>query len=158
MPLEIERKFLVRDMSWGPAEASIPMRQGYLAVGPPVSVRVRIEGQEARLNLKRSTLALTREEYEYSIPVPEALELLDGLCGGRVLEKTRHIVHFAGKRWEVDVFEGRNAGLVLAELELTSEDEFFERPAWLGAEVSGDPRYLNSSLATHPYADWAATD
>lgn len=154
MPLEIERKFLVNGNGWKSGDKAIPMKQGYLAVGPPASVRVRLEADSAKLNIKRSTLALSREEYEYDIPPAEAREMLDLLCGGRLVEKTRHIVEVAGKCWEVDVFEGRNKGLVVAEIELQSEDETFERPPWLGEEVTGDPRYLNSSLSLQPYAEW----
>jgi CYTH domain-containing protein len=152
--IEIERKFLVNGDAWRSGAKSVDCRQGYIAVGPPASVRVRIMGDKAHLNIKQATLAIARAEFEYAIPVADAHVLLDTLCDGRLVDKTRHYVEHGGMTWEVDEFRGSNAGLIVAELELESEDQTFERPAWLGEEVSGDPRYLNSNLALHPYSTW----
>lgn len=158
MGLEIERKFLVSLEDWrAQAPASAPrteIRQGYLSVGPPVSVRVRMRDDRATLNLKRSTLDIVREEYEYPIPAADAEEFLERFCVGYVIEKTRYCVDFGGFCWEVDVFGGANAGLVVAEIELTDAQQAFERPPWVGVEVSGDARYLNSSLSINPYTRW----
>jgi adenylate cyclase len=156
MAIEIERKFLVADASWRGGEAGVPYRQGYLAVGPPASVRVRIAGAKAMLNIKNAMLDISRAEFEYPIPLEDAEALLEGLCDGRVVEKTRYKVPFAGHVWEVDEFCGANAGLVVAEIELKHVDEAFAHPPWLAAEVSGDPRYLNSNLALHPFTEWRA--
>lgn len=154
MGTEIERKFLVRGDAWRSGAKRVDARQGYLAVGPPASVRVRIMGDKAHLNIKQATLAVARAEFEYEIPVADAHELLDTLCDGRIVEKTRHYVEHGGMTWEVDEFRGANAGLIVAELELESEDQPFDRPSWLGEEVSGDARYFNSNLALNPYSTW----
>jgi adenylate cyclase len=156
MPLEVERKFLIRDSSWRrEVRNSLRLRQGYLPCERTAAVRVRIEGERAFLNIKSATLDITRREYEYEIPAAEAQELLDHLCQRPLIEKTRHLVEHAGQVWEIDEFEGDNAGLVVAELELDGVDAAFERPAWLGPEVSDDPRYYNASLVRHPYKEWA---
>jgi len=153
MGIEIERKFLSLDASWrDAADAGTRYVQGYLG-GEKCSVRVRREGNEARLNIKSLTLGTTRQEFEYAIPVADAEALLASFCEQRV-EKIRYHVDFAGKRWEIDEFLGDNAGLVLAEIELTSEDEPFERPAWLGDEVTDDLRYYNINLVRHPFRNW----
>lgn len=155
MPREIERKFLVKDSAWrGSVVSSRSIRQGYLAVNDRCGVRVRIDGHTAQINIKSATLDILRDEYEYPIPVEHAREMLSRLCGN-LIEKERHLVFVGGHRWEVDVFAANNAGLVLAEIELQDVDETFDRPTWLGEEVSGDPRYLNSYLAENPYVTWA---
>jgi len=155
MPDEIERKFLVRNDTWRKkVRAQKNMQQGYLAVNAECGVRVRIDDDHATLNIKSAGLQIHRKEYEYEIPRAHAQEMLDRLCADRKVVKTRYIVEDAGREWEVDVFGGDNAGLIVAELELDSVDEEFTRPGWLDREVSGDPRYLNSSLATHPYTKW----
>lgn len=117
------------------------------------SVRVRIQGSEAYLNLKSRELGHTRQEFDYPIPVEDARALL-ALCVGGRIDKRRHLVRHAGHLWEVDEFLGDNAGLVVAEIELDHADEAFERPGWLGAEVTDDPRYYNLALASHPYRSW----
>lgn len=156
MAVEIERKFLLASDDWRPAVVrSQSMRQFYLG-GSAVSVRVRIEGDRAALNLKSRTLGVVRSEFEYAIPVADAQDLL-ALADGPVLAKTRHYVVHGGQTWEIDEFEGDNAGLVVAELELESVDAAFERPAWLGAEVSADPRYYNLNLVREPYSRWSGT-
>ena len=166
MAIEIERKFLVTGDGWrAAAHEVVPMTQGYLndiaamdeaAAGPSMkaSVRVRIAGERAWLNLKSRELGHTRQEFEYALPVDEARELL-ALCVGGLVEKNRHLVRVGAHLWEVDDFLGDNAGLVVAEVELGSADEAFERPGWIGAEATDCPRYYNLALAARPYALWS---
>lgn len=155
MATEIERKFLLRDDSWQSGiEKSEAIRQGYLAGTERASIRVRISDNQANLNIKSATLDVTRQEFEYPIPLNDANELLDSLSEGPLIEKTRYHVHHGKHHWEIDVFSGDNEGLVVAEIELDNKDEDFERPAWLGEEVSDDPRYYNVCLVKHPYKDW----
>jgi adenylate cyclase len=152
---EIERKFLVRDERWRKdADAGVAMRQGYLVGSERASVRVRIAGAEAFLNIKSATLGIRRLEYEVPLPLEDAAQLLDALCAKPLIEKTRFHVQAGRHCWEIDVFHGDNAGLVVAEIELADENEDFVAPPWLGEEVSHDARYYNSSLARHPYKDW----
>jgi adenylate cyclase len=152
---EIERKFLVADERWrAGVTRSIPMEQGYLLASGECSVRVRIEGDEARLNIKSATLGIERDEFDYPIPRADAELMLARLCGRRTLRKRRHLVPHCGHVWEVDEFEGANRGLVVAEVELERADEPFAPPAWLGAEVSHDRRYYNVCLVEHPYCEW----
>jgi adenylate cyclase len=154
MPREIERKFLLKSDAWrSQVRESRAMSQGYLASGGRVSVRVRIAGDEAWLNIKAGGLVLSRQEYEYSIPLDEARELI-ALAEGPLITKTRHFVEHGGKTFEIDEFHGDNDGLVVAELELDSEDEPFARPPWLGVEVTQLRRYYNVCLVTHPYRAW----
>jgi adenylate cyclase len=155
MATEIERKFLVSDDSWR-AESinSIDIVQGYLANTERGSIRVRVSGNEANLNIKSMTLGVTRSEYDYAIPAGEARAMLRDLCMKPLIEKTRHYVRHNGHTWEIDEFYGDNAGLVVAELELEHQDEAFDPPPWLGREVSDDPRYYNVSLIEHPYSGW----
>lgn len=156
MAVEIEHKFLVRDERWRrEVERSVRMRQGYLTSDARCSVRVRVAGEQGYLNVKSGTLGIQRSEYEYPIPLAEAEEILDTLCEQPLLEKTRHFVRFGGHLWEIDEFEGDNAGLIVAEVELSRIDEPFDQPDWLGANVSHDIRYYNSQLARHPYRTWS---
>ena len=158
MGTEIERKFLVRDNSWRAAAAeSRRLRQGYLAIDGQSTVRVRTDGEKAWVTIKGPQAGLARAEFEYRIPHEDAELLLD-LCRGRVVEKVRYRAAFGGHVWEIDEFAGANAGLVVAEIELDRADEPFERPEWLGDEVSGDPRYLNANLSSKPYGSWDAGD
>ena len=155
MAKEIERKFLTTSDDWlHIADQGTHFRQGYLAGTKDGSVRVRIEGDKANLNIKSATLGISRLEYEYSIPMQDAREMLEQLCLKPQIEKTRYIVHYGKHEWEIDVFDGDNAGLVVAEVELSSEDEEYEIPPWAGEEVSGDTRYYNTCLATNPYKSW----
>lgn len=155
MAQEIERKFLVTGDGWrDEVRASVRYRQGYLSSGGRCSVRVRVAGDRAYLNIKSATLDIVRTEYEYPIPVTEAEEMLAQLCSGLLIEKTRHFVDYGGFTWEIDVFEGANRGLVVAEIELERADSVFPRPPWAGAEVSDDPRYYNVCLARTPYTQW----
>ena len=155
MATEIERKFLVRNDRWrDDVHQSMEVRQGYLGSDERSSVRVRITDVGANINVKSATMGVSRSEYEYSIPVEDAREILRDLCRKPLLEKTRHLLRYAGHVWEIDVFSGDNSGLVVAEIELASADEPFERPPWVGDEVSGDRRYYNACLIEHPYKDW----
>jgi adenylate cyclase len=157
MGLEIERKFLVSNQSWRAQVArSQVLRQGYLCdTAGQASVRVRVQGDEARLNIKAAVIGRARAEYDYAIPLDDALQILDGLCVGRI-EKTRHWLQHAGHTWEIDEFSGDNAGMVVAEIELDSHDEPFEAPEWLGPEVTDEQRYYNHALALNPYRHWGA--
>jgi adenylate cyclase len=150
---EIERKFLVDVARWRPAGGGVALRQGYLSSHPERTVRVRIEGDAAKLTIKGLTSGVSRLELEYEIPVPDAEQLL-ALCERPLIEKVRHTEQHGGKTWEIDVFGGENAGLVIAELELGSEDEPFTAPPWAREEVSHDPRYYNASLVRAPYRSW----
>lgn len=155
MPREIERKFLVRGDAWrSAATRRAEFSQGYLLNTPQRSIRVRLAGEKAWLTIKESAEGIARHEFEYSIPPTDARELL-ALCEGPLIEKTRHFVPMENFVWEVDEFAGENAGLIVAEIELLSEDADFPRPEWLGEEVTHDPRYLNASLVKNPYAGWA---
>jgi adenylate cyclase len=154
MGVEIERKFLLAGDGWRGLGAPTLMRQGYLTSDPVRTVRVRIEGERAVITIKSKSTGATRGEWEYEIPVADAAELLERLCEQPLVEKVRHRIGYKGHTWEVDEFMGENAGLVVAEIELGSEDEAFEKPDWIGQEVTGDPRYYNSSLIRLPYSTW----
>ena len=138
----------------------VAYRQGYLVAEVERNVRVRVAGERATLTVKGKTggaEGITRLEYQYDIPLEEGHELLDRLCLEPLIEKTRYTLDHEGHEWVIDVFEGDNAGLVVAEIELDSETESFVRPGWLGPEVSHDPRYLNARLVREPYCGWGAT-
>ncbi|MDX2093461.1 MAG: CYTH domain-containing protein [Kofleriaceae bacterium] len=152
MGSEIERKFLV-DPAWHPPGVGVRFTQGYLSSVAERVVRVRLEGETAKLTIKGKTRGVTRDEFEYEIPASDAAALL-AMCEQPVIEKHRHHVELEGKTWEVDVFHGENEGLVLAEIELASETEPFVVPAWAIEEVSHDPRYYNANLQKHPYRSW----
>ncbi|WP_332701149.1 CYTH domain-containing protein [Devosia sp.] len=145
---EIERKFLVVSDAWRMlAQSSSLLRQGYLSSNAKATVRVRTwDDREARLTLKGAVRGMARAEYEYEIPMPDALEML-AMAEPHVLEKRRYLVPFGGLTWEIDVFEGRHAGLVIAEVELASQDQLVELPDWVGMEVTYDDRYYNASLS-----------
>lgn len=152
MPSEIERKFLVANDSWRTGSAAgVRIAQGYLSLDPDRTVRVRLADNQAWITIKGRSSGISRSEFEYSIPTEEAIELLS-LCLPSVIDKTRHRIQHAGYLWEVDVFHGANNGLVLAEVELPDETTDPPIPAWVGEEVSDDPRYYNASLATHPFS------
>ncbi|MEG0880849.1 MAG: CYTH domain-containing protein [Janthinobacterium sp.] len=154
MGIEIERKFLLAGDAWRGLGQSVLLRQGYLSSARERVVRVRIEGEQAMLTIKGANVGATRGEWEYPIPLADAAELLDGLCEQPLIEKVRHRIEHAGMVWEVDEFLGANAGLVVAEIELASEDQPFDKPDWIGAEVSGDARYYNANLIRHPFSQW----
>lgn len=154
MGIEIERKFLVGGDGWRQQAASqTRFSQGYLSRDPARTVRVRIAGDAAFLTIKGATTGATRAEFEYAVPLADAQQLL-AMCDGPVVEKVRHLCPFEGMTWEVDEFLGANAGLVVAEIELDAEGQAFARPAWLGAEVTGDARYVNANLAVRPFTSW----
>jgi adenylate cyclase len=155
MAAEIERKFLVVGDSWRAGASGRRYVQGYLSRDVERSVRVRQAGTSAYLTIKGIAHGTTRPEFEYPIPFSDAEELIK-LCFPALVEKTRYIVEYRGKRWEVDEFHGENHGLILAEIELSREGEPLEIPPWIGKEVSEDPRYFNVSLSQHPYASWEA--
>ena len=164
MAIEIERKFLVSGDGWrAAAERSEEMAQGYLnrvdalAGGDRASVRVRLEGPRARLNIKSCEPGRSRQEFEYPLPAEDARALLALCTGGRV-EKRRHYVRHGAHLWEVDEFEGANAGLVVAEVELSALDEEFERPPWLGPEVTELQRYYNIALSARPFREWSGAE
>lgn len=154
MGLEIERKFLVNGDEWRAGVEGVRFRQGFLSTVPERTVRVRVAGNRATLTIKGKTVGATRAEFEYGVPLADAEEMLDALCERPLIEKVRYTLVTGGHTWEVDVFEGENAGLVVAEIELGAEDEAFDRPAWLGAEVTDDPRYFNSNLVSKPFSTW----
>ena len=154
MPLEIERKFLVDTRKWNPTIEGTRLIQAYLSIDPNPTVRVRIAGEKAFLTIKGRTKTISRPEFEYEIPVNEAQELMI-LAISNPVEKIRYEIMHEGFLWEVDIFSGKNEGLVIAELELESEDQSFPRPDWLLDEVSGDRRYYNSYLSEHPFQEWA---
>ena len=152
---EIERKFLLSSDAWR-AEVTGSQRlvQGYISRGDRSAVRVRIKGERGELNIKHTVDGIHRLEFEYEIPVLDAQELLDNVALRPLIDKVRHHVRRGGHLWEIDEFFGDNAGLIVAEIELKNADEPFDRPAWLGQEVSDDPRYYNSNLSKLPYTPW----
>jgi len=153
MPFERERKFLVKEALLPGPEKSIQIVQAYLSVHPERTVRVRLAGGEAFLTIKGGQSGISRLEFEYPIPAADAKELL-GLAVGAPVEKVRQQVHVKGKKWEVDFFEGANKGLILAEIELDTEDEEFILPDWADKEVTGEWKYHNSQLSIYPYSEW----
>lgn len=165
MGIEIERKFLLAGDAWrGLAERSERIAQGYLIGGAALasgqaksSVRLRVSGERAWLNIKSATLGIERQEYEYPVPLEDATKMLADLADGRV-EKIRHHVMVDGAHFEIDEFLGDNAGLIVAEVELPATDAAYPTPAWLGIEVSEQPRYYNVSLIDHPYKDWSVAE
>lgn len=155
MPREIERKFLVKGEEWRKGNAGISYRQGYLISELNCTVRIRTVGEEkGYLAIKGKTVGAVREEFEYEIPVEDANKLLDHFCTKPLIEKRRYKIPFRGLLWEVDEFEGENKGLVLAEVELREENEKIELPDWIGEEVTGDSKYYNVNLVTHPFCEW----
>lgn len=154
MAQEIERKFLVTDLSWQHKATKKLYRQGYIPTQNRTSVRVRIAGEQGYLTVKGPNIGLTRLEYEYEIPIADAEDLLNHLCSAPLIEKWRYQLTVGKHLWEIDEFLGDNAGLVLAEIELASETESFVMPQWVDQEVSHDPRYYNANLAKHPYRSW----
>jgi adenylate cyclase len=154
MGQEIERKFLTRDDSWRAGAAGTRYRQGYLSVDQTRTVRVRTAGSQGFLTVKGKTEGAARLEFEYPIPLADAEQLLTELCQRPLIEKVRYRIPHAGLVWEVDEFEGENAGLILAEVELEREDQAVELPPWAGEEVTGQPRYYNANLIALPYSRW----
>jgi len=153
MGKEIERKYLVRGDAWRKLAQGVRYRQGYLSTVKERTVRVRTVDDRGYLTIKGVTVGATRKEFEYDIPADDAVLLLE-LCEQPLVEKVRYKIPFGGLTWEVDEFEGVNQGLVVAECELSSEDQRIESPPWIGEEVTGDPRYFNSNLIAHPFTKW----
>jgi len=154
MPVEIERKFLVRGDDWRSLATGTLYRQGYLVSERGRTVRVRIAGDRGYLTIKGATVGISRSEYEYLIPVSDAAELLDTMCDRPLIEKLRYRIECQGLVWEVDEFLGENQGLLLAEVELDDAAQTISMPDWIGQEVSGDPRYFNSNLVKQPFTQW----
>ncbi len=155
MGLEIERKFLVNDVSFLKKIKGIFIKQGYIHIGKNTVSRIRVvENKKAFITVKGRTGNISRLEYEYEIPLKDGMAMLNYICIKPIIEKNRFRVKFGNHIWEIDVFEGENKGLVLAEIELKREDEFFEKPPWIGKEVSKDERFYNYYLVKHPYLTW----
>ena len=154
MAREIERKFLVQESSWRAGAVGVHYRQGYLHSSRECSVRVRIAGEQAFLTIKGATLGMSRDEYEYAIPMADALAMLDHLCPQPQIEKIRYRLEYCGFFWEIDEFLGENQGLIVAEIELPSEEQIFALPDWVGIEVTGEAKYYNACLCRHPFRTW----
>ncbi len=155
MAVEIERKFLLQSGEWRKSvQRTVHIRQGYLANEKTCSVRIRTSGENAWLNIKSLTIGAERQEFEYPIPLLDATTMLDTLTRKPLIEKQRHYVTVERHTWEIDEFEGDNAGLIVAEVELDAVDELFAKPVWAGAEVTHDPRYYNTELSKHPFKEW----
>jgi len=155
MGKEIERKFLLLSDAWrDEVRDSVHLIQGYLVRNEKSAIRIRIKGTRAELNIKQSLEGIDRLEYEYEIPLADAREILEHVALRPLIEKTRHHVVRGDHLWEIDEFDGENRGLIMAEIELTYADEPFDKPAWIGEEVSLDPRYYNSNLSLSPFGKW----
>ena len=152
MGTEIERKFLVINDNFKTDEG-IDYQQGYLNRSPERTVRIRTAGDKAFITIKGKSVGAKRPEFEYEIPLSDAKEML-AMCEGPIIEKTRYICIHEGMKWEIDVFHGENEGLVIAEIELKSEEQEFSKPSWVGKEVTMEPRYYNSSLSAKPFSSW----
>jgi len=154
MNLEIERKFLVKGNEWRGQEEGVLYRQGYLSLKKEHVVRVRVMGEKAYLTVKSTSKGASRVEFEYPIPLQDAEYMLNHLCEKPLIEKKRYTFETGGITWEVDEFLNENAGLILAEVELSSEDQSINLPSWIGKEVTGDSRFYNSNLIRKPYKMW----
>lgn len=154
MKYEIERKFLVMDKSALDGLSGILYRQAYIETTENNVVRIRMVGKEAYITIKGKNIGTKRLEYEYEIPIKDATEIIDNLCQKPVIEKVRYSMYYKGKTWIIDEFKGCNDGLIVAEIELESEDDFFEKPDFIGEEVTYDIRYFNSNLIKNPYTKW----
>jgi len=160
MAIEIERKFLVKDDSWRKGAKGQKYRQGYMSRGETATVRIRITEKGAFLTIKgkpavqEDKISATKLEFEYVVPISDAQEMLQLLCQGPLIEKTRYCVEHDGMTWEIDEFYGENAGLIMAEIELESENQVITFPKWLGREVTSDKRYYNASLSSNAYSQW----
>lgn len=150
---EIERKFLVLENQFHPSGKGIKIRQGYMCVDPERVVRIRVAGELGFITIKGKMEGITRTEIEFEIPKKEAEKVLE-MCLNNVVEKIRYIENYGGNIWEIDVFEKDNAGLLIAEIELESENQLFEIPPWAGEEVTFDKRYYNSWLSGNPFNSW----
>lgn len=154
MPQEIERKFLVKNSGYRQLGPHLHIHQGFLSIEKERVVRVRIHGRKAFLTVKGITKGISRAEYEYKIPVADAKYMLENLCMKPTIEKNRYNVNIEGFIWEIDEFLGENEGLIMAEIELTSVDQKFPLPEWIGEEVTLDTRYYNANLVKNPFKSW----
>ena len=152
--IEIERKFLVKNNNWQRDTKGTDYHQGYLSTDSSRTVRVRLEGKLGKITIKGKKIGIAGDEFEYLIPAKEAKYLLDKLCKKPTIKKKRYKITFAGLVWEVDVFEGKNKGLVIAEVELTSAEQIIKLPDWVGKEVTQDRRFRNANLVENPFAKW----
>lgn len=154
MALEIERKYLVDLEKLGTLQTGNRIKQGYLSTNKEAVVRVRVKNDKAYLTIKGSNVGVSRLEFEYEIPLDEANEMLEKLCQKPVIDKTRYLIEYENHTFELDIFYGDNDGLVVAEVELSSEDETIKLPSWIKKEVTLDERYYNSNLMKNPYKNW----
>ena len=154
MAIEIERKFLVKEKPFSIAKRSLKINQGYIINEKSKVIRVREKGDDYFLTIKGNNIGISRLEYDFPISKEDAKELIFHFCKTTLIEKTRHYIEYKGHTWEVDEFHGKNTGLIVAEIELDSEDEKFEIPDWVGEEVTQDDRYYNMNLAIHPFTSW----
>ena len=154
MAIEIERKFLVKERPFAMAKKSLKINQGYILNEKSKVIRVREKGDDYFLTIKGNNIGISRLEYDFPISKDDAEELIIHFCKTTLIEKTRHYIEHKGHTWEVDEFHGKNNGLIVAEIELESEDEKFEIPDWVGEEVTQDDRYYNMNLAIHPFTSW----
>lgn len=154
MAIEIERKFLVKEKPFSIAKRSLKINQGYIINEKSKVIRVREKGDDYFLTIKGNNIGISRLEYDFPISKEDAKELIFHFCKTTLIEKTRHYIEHKGHTWEVDEFHGKNNGLIVAEIELESEDEKFEKPDWVGEEVTQDDRYYNMNLAIHPFTSW----
>ena len=154
MAIEIERKFLVKEKPFSTAKRSLKINQGYIINEKSKVIRVREKGDDYFLTIKGNNIGISRLEYDFPISKEDAKELIFHFCKTTLIEKTRHYIEYKGHTWEVDEFHGKNTGLIVAEIELDSEDEKFEIPDWVGEEVTQDDRYYNMNLAIHPFTSW----
>jgi adenylate cyclase len=154
MVKEIERKFLVKGDAWRAIAKGTTYRQGYLNSAKERTVRIRVADAKAFITIKGPTVGATRSEYEYEIPFDEGNAMLETLAEKPLIEKTRYKIPVGNLTWEIDEFLGENAGLIVAEVELKSEDQILDKPAWVGEEVTNDPRYFNANLVKNPFTRW----
>ena len=154
MAIEIERKFLIKEKPFSIAKRSLKINQGYIINEKSKVIRVREKGDDYFLTIKGNNIGISRLEYDFPISKEDAKELIFHFCKTTLIEKTRHYIEHKGHTWEVDEFHGKNNGLIVAEIELESEDEKFEIPDWVGEEVTQDDRYYNINLAIHPFTSW----
>ncbi len=152
--IETEKKFLVTSDEWRGLSKGVKYRQGYLSIEPGRTVRVRLEGENGKLNIKGEKRKSSGDEFEYDIPVDEAIYLIEHICIKPIIEKIRYKINHKGNLWEVDEFFGENAGLILAEIELKSADQKFDKPGWIGKDVTDDSKYKNASLVKNPFTKW----
>ncbi|NIP38118.1 MAG: CYTH domain-containing protein [Candidatus Dadabacteria bacterium] len=154
MPKEIERKFLIDESIVSELKNGETIKQGYFPTLNTNAIRARLRGNKGYITIKGHQVGATRAEYEYEIPFKEAEEIIENICDKQVIEKTRYKIKHADHIWEIDVFEGNNKGLIVAEVEMSDEDEEVELPAWIKDEVTNDLRYSNSNLVKYPYKLW----